>query len=102
MAYKPDIDDVRESPAFEIIHLLQAKGAQVEWHDPHVESVYLNDEISYRQSLTSTWLAALDCVIIVTHHRTYDWQFIVDHSPLVIDTRHVTHQLKGQAKIIGL
>jgi UDP-N-acetyl-D-glucosamine dehydrogenase len=101
-AYKRDIDDVRESPALDIIHLLKSKGAVVEWHDPHVPEIHLDGGTSTSVEYSTDWLESLDCLVIVTDHSTYDWQEILDHSELVIDTRHATAQFSGKAQVIGL
>lgn len=90
VAYKRDIDDVRESPALNI-HLLHEKGAVVEWNDPHVPSIQLDGNVvSYSTPFSTEWLESLDCLVIVTDHRAYDWQIIVKHSPLIVDTRNAT------------
>jgi UDP-N-acetyl-D-glucosamine dehydrogenase len=102
-AYKRDIDDVRESPALDIIHLLQARGAEVSYHDPCVPSIRLEDGNSMRTvELTAAWLGNADCVVIVTDHSSYDYQWIIDNSRLVIDTRNATDKLEGKARIVKL
>lgn len=91
VAYKKDVDDVRESPSLVIIELLQKKGAILEYNDPYVtrlpkmrnhrldmSSVALNEEM----------LFSYDCVLIVTDHSTYDYKWIVEHSQLIVDTRN--------------
>jgi UDP-N-acetyl-D-glucosamine dehydrogenase len=103
VAYKRDVDDVRESPALDIIHLLQEKGARVAYHDPYVPSIRLEgaetmDSAAYSADL----LAGADCVVIVTDHTHYDWMHVVENSRLIIDTRHATPSLKGRARIVTL
>lgn len=91
VAYKRDVDDVRESPALDIIQLLSERGAMVTYHDPHVPSVRLEHEkIMQRVELTAEWLRSADCVVIVTNHSAYDYQWIVEHSYLIVDTRNAT------------
>jgi UDP-N-acetyl-D-glucosamine dehydrogenase len=89
VAYKKDIDDVRESPALDIIALLQQKGADIRYHDPYVsqfsyDGVSLSSEPDLDQAL-----AEADCVVISTDHSDYDWAAIAARSSLVVDTRHV-------------
>jgi len=103
VAYKRDIDDVRESPALDVIQLLEEKGATVSYHDPYVAKVRLEGG----RMMTSTpysqdWLAKSDCVVIVTNHTDFDYQEIVDCSTVVVDTRNATAGLRGKAQVIGL
>jgi UDP-N-acetyl-D-glucosamine dehydrogenase len=94
MAYKKDVDDPRESPSFELMDLLLKKGAKVTYNDPHIPRLppmrhypHLHME---SQQLTPDYLRGQDCVLIATDHSAYDWSWIVEHSPLVIDTRNAT------------
>ena len=94
LAYKKNIDDVRESPAFVLIKLLEDRGATVEFHDPHVPVVPLtreHAELAGRRStpLTADTLAAFDAVLICTAHDDVDYDLIVRSAPLVVDTRNV-------------
>jgi len=103
MAYKRDIDDVRESPALDIHELLEEKGAQVTFNDPYVASVRLSgDRIAQSVELTADWLAAQDCVVIVTDHKVYDVDFILKHARLVVDTRNLTVGHSGSAHVVRL
>jgi UDP-N-acetyl-D-glucosamine dehydrogenase len=104
IAYKRDITDVRESPALDIIRLLELKGAQVIYNDPYVHTVRLEgDEIAKSTDLSSQLLASLDCVTIVTDHTDYDYQWIVDKAKLVVDTRNATKKVvRGREKIYSL
>ena len=103
MAYKRDIDDVRESPALDIYELLENKGAQVSFNDPFVASVRLSGERKASSvEMTAEWLAAQDCVVIVTNHSAYDVDFILSHAKLVIDTRNATKGHTGTARIVRL
>jgi UDP-N-acetyl-D-glucosamine dehydrogenase len=94
VAYKRDVDDTRESPAFRIMELLQTRGAALSYNDPHVPALgtYRSHNVPRLSSeqLTETYLAGLDCVVIATDHSSYDWDFILRHAPLVIDTRNAT------------
>lgn len=89
VAYKKDVGDLRESPALDIMHLLEEKGGQVAYHDPYVPSFYF--EGMTRTSVTDLEqsLAEADCVVITTDHTNYDWAEIGAAARLVVDTRHV-------------
>ncbi len=103
VAYKRDIDDVRESPALDIIHLLEEKGATVCYHDPFVESVRLEgDRVAHSQPLTTDLLRSADCVVWVTDHSQIDRQFLLDNARLVVDTRNATKGYRGKARVVGL
>ncbi len=103
VAYKRDIDDVRESPALDVISLLQERGADVVFNDPYVAKVRLeNEQIMPCTEFSEALLENADCVVIVTDHSAYDWQQILDHSRLVIDTRHVTLPRTGKARVVTL
>lgn len=91
VAYKKDIDDLRESPALTIIELLQAKGAEVDFNDPYFP--FIGKGRKYDLQLKCTTLEDLgryDCAVIVTDHSNYNYQQIVDESQLVIDSRNAT------------
>jgi UDP-N-acetyl-D-glucosamine dehydrogenase len=96
VAYKKDIDDLRESPALTIIELLQKEGAQVSYNDPYFD--YVGRGRKYNLELANSPLADLgqyDAVIIVTDHSSYDYQWIVAQSKLVIDTRNATKGIQS-------
>jgi UDP-N-acetyl-D-glucosamine dehydrogenase len=104
MAYKKDIDDLRESPAIDIYNILVDKGAEVIYHDSHCP-VFKLDGAGYVESapLTNDLLNEMDCVVITTDHTTVDYQAVVDHSKLIIDTRNATKGLKNTAdKVLRL
>jgi UDP-N-acetyl-D-glucosamine dehydrogenase len=89
VAYKKDIGDIRESPAIDIIQLLQQRGATVVYHDPFVSHLE-EDSVDLRSvPLTHDQLAAADCVIIVTDHSAVDYPLVARHARRVVDTRHV-------------
>lgn len=103
VAYKRDVNDVRESPALDVLGLLQEKGAQVMYHDPYVPHIRLEgdaslDSIPYSEDL----LESSDCVVIITDHTSINYQHVLDHCRLVVDTRHVTPQYKGKARVVPL
>jgi UDP-N-acetyl-D-glucosamine dehydrogenase len=103
VAYKRDINDVRESPALDVIRLLQDQGADVVFHDPHVSALRADGHELAGIALTKKELAAADAVVIVTDHRAVDYQFVVDHARLVIDSRNATAGLTSSgARIVRL
>jgi UDP-N-acetyl-D-glucosamine dehydrogenase len=88
IAYKPDIDDLRESPALDVIGLLLAKGAHVSYHDPYVANVrHEHWQLSSVPDLLAAVRSA-DCVVIVTNHKVYDYPAILDAANLIVDTRN--------------
>ena len=96
MAYKRDIDDLRESPSLTIIELLQQRGAKVEYNDPFFPHV--GQGRRYALNMTSTSLERIpefDCVLIVTDHTQYDYVKIVNQAKLVVDTRNATKGIKA-------
>jgi UDP-N-acetyl-D-glucosamine dehydrogenase len=89
VAYKRDIDDIRESPALDIIRLLEQQGARVSYHDPHVAS-FKEDSQEFRSvPLTPATIEAADCVLVVTDHSAIDFHLVKRHARLAVDTRHV-------------
>src|SRR5262249_10243343 len=90
VAYKPDIDDVRESPSLTLIELLQEKGAQVVFHDPYVAELTVRGEVHRSRPLDDDELEAADCVLIATQHKAVDYQRVVRLSRLVVDSRNAT------------
>jgi len=89
-AYKPDVSDVRESPAIDIIAKLNEWNATVNYHDPHVSHLDVGDSIYESVPLTSDSLNDAECVVVVTDHSTFDLDRIVDEATLVFDTRNAT------------
>ncbi|HEX9912191.1 MAG TPA: nucleotide sugar dehydrogenase [candidate division Zixibacteria bacterium] len=103
VAYKKNIRDVRESPALDVIKLLQNAGAKVKYNDPHVPSILMNSYIMKSAKLTSALLKKTDCVVIVTDHSAYDYNWIVRNSKLIFDTRNATKLVKDtRGRIIKL
>jgi UDP-N-acetyl-D-glucosamine dehydrogenase len=100
VAYKRDIDDVRESPALDIIALLRRRGARVTYSDPYVPVVRLDGDDLTSADLASS-VAAADCCVIVTDHKKVDYDSVVEHAKLIVDTRNA---LKGRRseKIVRL
>jgi UDP-N-acetyl-D-glucosamine dehydrogenase len=89
VAYKKDIDDLRESPALDVIRLLHQQGAEVSYHDPYIASVEEDGERLQSVALTPEAVRAADCVIIVTDHSSVDYGLIAAHAGCIVDTRHV-------------
>ncbi|NLF37960.1 nucleotide sugar dehydrogenase [bacterium] len=101
MAYKKNIDDVRESPAFEVWEGLVKRGAKVAFHDPFVPRVRLDGGVAASKPLTKKALAASDCVVILADHSNVDYRFVVKHARLVVDTRNACKGIRS-AKIVRL
>ena len=103
VAYKPDIDDPRESPAIAIIDLLRSAGARVSYADPHVPSLALEHETLSAEPLTADRLEAADAVVVVTNHRAFDYEFVARHARLIIDTRNAVKRVdRSDAVVVRL
>lgn len=104
VAYKKDVDDPRESPSFELMKLLLESGAKISYNDPHVPSLpkmrHWNLPAMESVPLTPQTLSQADCVLIATDHSAYDYQFVVEHSSLIVDTRNATKKTCGGEKKI--
>ena len=99
LAYKPNVDDIRESPSFEIIEKLQELGGDVYYNDPHVPATHKMREYDLQMEsveLTADTLKQYDCVVIATNHEAYDWQMIADNAKLVIDSRGALRGVSGK------
>jgi len=98
LAYKKDVDDIRESPSIELIELLLARGASVDYNDPHVPRTPKQREHNLgmtSKKLTAAVLRSYDCVLIATDHTAYDYDWIVRHAKLVVDTRNAAVNVKA-------
>ncbi|MHB1265160.1 MAG: nucleotide sugar dehydrogenase [Gemmatimonadaceae bacterium] len=108
VAYKKNIDDLRESPALEAIQLLQKKGAVVSYHDPFCPTIADDGHTSianlpmHSVPLTERALAESDLVLLITDHGPVDYQLVADHARLVLDTRGAMRRLEGKATVVGL
>ena len=95
IAYKKDVDDHRESPSFKLIELLLEQGAEISYVDPHIPTVpspmrsYDLPKLA-SEKLTADYLQSLDCTLISTDHSAFDYDFIVENSKIVVDTRNAT------------
>ena len=102
VAYKRNVDDVRESPALDIISLLRQRGADVCYHDPHVPQIQLeSDLLMQSKDYDLQLLREAHCVVIVTDHGVFDWDEISRNSRVIVDTRHVYSE-RGSRHIISL
>jgi UDP-N-acetyl-D-glucosamine dehydrogenase len=95
VAYKSDIDDVRESPALDIIDMLIEKGALISYTDPYVPKLTVGSHILTSQALDSAVLSGQDCVAIITAHSKIDYAQIARHAPLIVDTRNALKGFSG-------
>ncbi|MBC7221576.1 nucleotide sugar dehydrogenase [Candidatus Bipolaricaulota bacterium] len=102
VAYKKDLDDVRESPAIEVIRLLREYGAAVVYHDPYVPKIRIEEREMESVPLTEELLRAQDLVIITTDHSCIDYPWVVKHARHVFDTRNATKQVKEYREKITL
>jgi UDP-N-acetyl-D-glucosamine dehydrogenase len=105
MAYKKDVDDLRESPSLKLLELLTQRGALVDYNDPYFPALFKmrHYDFSNKRSveLTTERLASYDCVLIATDHSKYDYEAIVRDSRLVVDTRNATRHMKtGREKVV--
>jgi UDP-N-acetyl-D-glucosamine dehydrogenase len=104
LAYKKDVDDLRESPSIELIEMLRELGARVDYNDPHIPATPKQREHDLgmkSRKLTESMIQSYDCVLIATDHSTYDYDWIVRHAQLVVDTRNATGNIKsGRRKIM--
>jgi UDP-N-acetyl-D-glucosamine dehydrogenase len=108
VAYKRDVDDLRESPALEVIRLLQEKGAHVAYHDPHCPVIADDGHTPLRglplhsSALDADALRDADAVVVVTDHSAVDYQRVADAARLVVDGRGVMRRFPGRARVVGL
>ncbi len=102
ITYKRDIDDVRESPAFDVMELLTKRGARVDYHDPYVPRTRVNESTLTSVPLESA--GTYDCVVVVTDHKVVDYTGLVERAQLVVDCRNATHGLRERFadKIVSL
>jgi len=97
VAYKRDVDDTRESPALDVMSLLEERGADVVYHDPHVASFREDGHERVSVPFNDAELARADAVVIITDHSSVDYQRVVDVAALVVDTRNATAGLKKRS-----
>ena len=109
VAFKPNVDDARNSPAQRVMELLLTRGAEVSYNDPYVPRFKVGRDVFYRREvvlesvdLTAERLSASDCVVIVAGHDCYDYEWIVRHAPLVVDTVNATKGVSGRDKVLRI
>jgi len=103
VTYKPEVDDMRESPALEIMELLGNRGAELAYHDPFYPQMrgFRKHDLQYDSvPLNRENLAGADCVLIITNHSTIDYPLVVDEAELVVDTRNACAGLSGKATVV--
>jgi len=93
VAYKPDIDDVRESPALDVIRLLEGDGAEVDYHDPYVPRLEEDGKVWQGKALTEELITSVDVAVIITNHTDVDHARVFELAPIVVDTRNATKGL---------
>jgi len=96
MAYKADIDDLRESPGLELYRLLENKGAIMDYHDPYAEKFDNRGEIVHSIELTADNLADYDCAVLATDHSNYDYTWIAENASLILDTRNAFNGIESE------
>ncbi|WP_419874314.1 nucleotide sugar dehydrogenase [Candidatus Pristimantibacillus sp. PTI5] len=101
-AYKRDIADYRESASLELMHMLEIEGADVFYHDPYIPSLQLGDNKYDSLELTEENVKKMDCIVIATDHSSMPLAFILEHALLIYDTRNVTKDMTGKARIVRL
>ena len=103
VAYKPNIDDIRESPALDVMRLLEQQGADVVFHDPHIASYREDGHSRSGVDLSKDELRRADAVVIVTDHRSIDYQMLMDNAALIVDSRNaMAKAVKTRARVVSL
>jgi nucleotide sugar dehydrogenase len=103
LAYKPDVGDLRDSPALDVARLFEERGAIVDYHDPFVPSAELNGRRRTSIPLTAAALRRADCVVLLTHHAGVDYELILRHAKAIVDTRNQYGRLgRRSVKIVKL
>jgi UDP-N-acetyl-D-glucosamine dehydrogenase len=100
VAYKRDIDDVRESPALDIIHLLLQRGVKVTFSDPYVAKAHIEGHGDIEVSDTAKSVAAADCVVCVTDHKKFDYAKVLKSAKLIVDTRNAFKKFKSDKIVL--
>ncbi len=101
-AYKPNVGDVRESPALDVIHLLQGRGAHVRYHDPYVPHLRHEGFDLEGIEVTDEALQTADCVVIITNHTNYNWQQIASQARVIVDTRNALAGVRVNGRLLTL
>ncbi len=101
MAFKKDISDLRDSPALKVYQIMKPKVALIDYNDPHASEIWIDDEKIKSVRLTSQALKKYDAVVILTDHSSYDYDLIIKHSRLIVDTRNAIKQRHQKVKKLG-
>ena len=103
VTYKADVADLRESPALDLIQRLHEKGADVAYHDPYFPKLEVEELSMAGVDVLQDALREADCVVIATAHQSYDWEWVMDNSELIVDTRNATAEVpRGSARVVKL
>lgn len=103
VAYKPDIDDIRESPALDVMRLLEQDGAEVIFHDPYISTYREDGHVKSGVALTPAEIKRADAIVIVTNHTTIDYQMLMDNATLIVDSRNaMARSMKTKARVVSL
>ena len=103
IAYKKNVDDVRESPALEIVELFRKKGAEVLMCDPHVDEIVLNDKIEKVYDLSADIIKQSDISVVVTNHDAFDYDLILDNAAVIVDSRNALKGVKsGKCAVVKI
>ena len=95
VAYKPDVGDIRESPAVDILERLEKASADIAFHDPYVDEVQLRTRSIARTELSAAALREADILVVITNHSIYDWADISDRARVILDTRNALKAHQG-------
>ncbi|HKW12543.1 MAG TPA: nucleotide sugar dehydrogenase [Gemmatimonadaceae bacterium] len=103
VAYKPDIDDIRESPALDVMRLLEQDGAEVVFHDPYISTYREDGHAKSGVALTPAEIKRADAIVIVTNHKVIDYQMLMDNATLIVDSRNaMARSMKTKARVVSL
>lgn len=99
LSYKPEVDDTRESPALDILQLLEEKGAEVSYHDPFVPEIILDNKRYQSVDLTAEAVSATDAVLVTTDHAKVDYNLVMENAKIVVDPRNALSEATGRATV---
>ena len=102
LAYKPDVGDTRDSPAYDVAKLLDARGARVIYHDPFVPTAMLNGRKARSVRLSAALIARSQCVVLLTNHSTVDYALILKHAQVIVDTRNQYAGARRNRRVVPL
>ncbi len=103
LAYKKDVGDMRDSPAFDVARLLEERGANVDYHDPYVPSAELNGVRRTSKRLTASTLKRADCIVVLTNHSPVDYKLVLRHAKVIVDTRNQYSRVKhSSSRVVKL